>query len=79
MQIKKNDKSRSVIASGWRGAGERDYKGAEGTFGDGYIHYCDCGNSVEYIHMVNYQIEQFRYVRFIVYHLYLKKLKISLK
>lgn len=49
-----------MIASGWRDAGERDYKGVEETFGDGYIHYCDCGNSVEYIHMSNYQIVQFR-------------------
>lgn len=49
-------------------------KGAEETFGDGYIHYCDYGNSVEYIHMLNYQIVQFRYVRFIVCQLYLKKL-----
>lgn len=51
-QVLKSNESRSVIASRWWGAGQRDDKGAEETMGDdGYVHYCNCGARVKCIGM----------------------------
>ena len=77
--------SRSVVTwgRGWERKGVRGSpRGMENFGGDGYVHYCDCGN--HYLYVKIYQIVYFRHMQYyshytptnntlIIYHLYMIK------